>query len=200
MVIDGSAMAAGSVPGELTDACADVTPAGPADVVADRPARYVAAPASTAEAAALLRAAAALGLTVVPRGSGSRLDWGAAPASCDLIVDTRRLDQVLEHAAGDLVVSVQAGVRLDDLAKSCSRQKASDSHSTRRRGGTIGGIIATQAAGRCGSATAPRATCSSASPSSGPTARSPRPAARSSRTWPATTSASCSPARTAPSA
>jgi glycolate oxidase FAD binding subunit len=139
-------MAAGSVPGQLTDACAEVTPAGPADVVAGRPARYVAAPASTAEAAALLRAAAELGLTVVPRGSGSKLDWGAAPTSCDLIVDTRRLDQVIEHAAGDLVVSVQAGIPLDDLAKVLSaadQRLALDPPG----GGTIGGILATQAAG-----------------------------------------------------
>jgi glycolate oxidase FAD binding subunit len=142
----GSAMAAGSVPGQLTDACADVTPAGPGDVVADRPARYTAAPASTAEAAALLRAAAALGLTVVPRGSGSKLDWGAAPTSCDLIVDTRRLDQVLEHAAGDLVVSVQAGLLLTDLGKilsAANQRLALDPPG----GGTIGGILATQAAG-----------------------------------------------------
>ncbi len=145
-MMTGSAMAAGSVPGQLTDACADVTSAGPADVVAGRPARYTAAPASTAEAAALLRAAAALGLTVVPRGSGGKLDWGAAPASCDLIIDTRRLDQVIEHAAGDLVVSVQAGILLDDLAKvlSGAGQRLTLDPPL---GGTIGGVLATQAAG-----------------------------------------------------
>ena len=95
-------------------------------------------------------AAAELGLAVVPRGSGSRLDWGAPPASCDLIVDTRRLDQVLEHAAGDLVVRVQAGVRLDDLAKVLA-PPASGWRSTRpparAGGGTVGGLIATGAAG-----------------------------------------------------
>ncbi len=146
MVKTGSATAAGGVPGELTDACAEVSPAGPADRVSGRPARYVAAPASTGEAAAVLRAAAALGLTVVARGSGSKLDWGATPASCDLIVDTGRLDQVLEHAAGDLVVSVQAGILLGDLAKVVSaagQRLALDPPD----GGTIGGVIATQAAG-----------------------------------------------------
>ena len=142
----GSDMAAGSVPGELTDACAAVTAAGPADVVSGRPGRYVATPASTAEAAAVLRAAAGLGLTVVPRGSGTKLDWASAPSSCDLIIDTRRLDQVTEHAAGDLVVSVQAGIKLTDLAKVVSlagQRLALDPPD----GGTIGGVIATQAAG-----------------------------------------------------
>ena len=78
--------------------------------------RFVAEPASTKEASAVLAAAAGLGLAVVPRGSGTRLDWGAPPRRCDLVVDTRRMDQVLEHAAGDLVARVQAGTRLSQLA------------------------------------------------------------------------------------
>ena len=146
-----SSNTAGGIPAELSSACADVAAAGPADAVGGRPARYVAAPASTAEAAALLRAASGLGLTVVPRGSGGRLDWGVAPASCDLIVDTRRMDQVVEHAAGDLVVSVQAGIRLDELAKllaTAGQRLAVDSPaSTDAASGTAGGLIATGAAG-----------------------------------------------------
>jgi glycolate oxidase FAD binding subunit len=136
-----------SIPAELASACAHMTPAGPADAVAGTPARYVAAPASTAEASALLRAAAGLGLTVVARGSGSRLDWAPAPLSCDLIIDTGRLGKILEHTAGDLVVSVQAGVRLDDLAgvlAAAGQRLALDPPGS---GGTVGGLIATGAAG-----------------------------------------------------
>jgi glycolate dehydrogenase FAD-binding subunit len=136
-----------SIPAELASACAHMTPAGPADAVAGTQARYVAAPASTAEAAALLRAAAGLGLTVVARGSGSRLDWAPAPASCDLIINTGRLGKILEHTAGDLVVSVQAGVRLDDLAgvlAAAGQRLALDPPGS---AGTIGGLIATGAAG-----------------------------------------------------
>lgn len=142
------------LPAELTSACADVAVARDADAVAGRPARYVAAPATTAEAAAVLRAAAELGLTVVPRGSGGRLHWGAPPVTCDLIVDTRNLDRIVEHAAGDLVVTVQAGVRLDDLAKSLAaagQRLALDPPpgpaDEARGGGTVGGLIATGAAG-----------------------------------------------------
>jgi glycolate oxidase FAD binding subunit len=147
---------AGSVPAELTSACADVTDAGEADAIGGRQARYCAAPASTAEAAAVLRAAGGLGLTVVPRGSGSRLDWAASPASCDLIIDTRRMDQVVEHAAGDLVVTVQAGVRVDELAKvlaMAGQRLALDPPASAADGsavstsGTVGGLIATGAAG-----------------------------------------------------
>ncbi len=141
-----------SVPAELASACAHVTPAGPADAVAGEPASYVAAPASVGEAAAVLRAAAGLGLTVVPRGTGGRLDWGPAPASCDLIIDTGRLDRIVEHSAGDLVVSAQAGVRLDDLAKvlaPAGQRLAVNPPATApgNGGGTIGGLIAAGAAG-----------------------------------------------------
>ncbi len=145
--------AAGTIPAQLTNACADVSLARELDAVGGRHARYVAAPESATEAAALLTAAAELGLTVVPRGSGSRLDWGAAPASCDLIVDTCRLDQVVEHAAGDLVVTVQAGARLDDLAAvlaTAGQRLTLDpppAGGPDARGGTVGGLIATGAAG-----------------------------------------------------
>jgi glycolate oxidase FAD binding subunit len=105
------------IPAQLANACRDVRAAVKADAVGGVVPRYVAAPASTQEAGALLRAAAELGLAVVPRGAGTRLDWGAPPARCDLVVETRQLDKVLEHAAGDLVVRVQAGVRLADLAE-----------------------------------------------------------------------------------
>jgi hypothetical protein len=51
-----------AIPTELATACADVRLAEDADSIAGRRPRYVAAPDSTAEASALLRAAAALGL------------------------------------------------------------------------------------------------------------------------------------------
>ncbi len=145
--------AAQSIAAQLANTCADLAPATELDVVGGRQARYVAAPGSAAETAALLATAAELDLTVVPRGSGSRLDWGTAPASCDLIVDTRRLDQVIEHAAGDLVVTVQAGVRLDDLAAMlghADQRLALDpppAGGPDARVGTVGGLIATGVAG-----------------------------------------------------
>ena len=56
------------------------------------------------EAAETLARAAAEGLRVsIERGGG------------DVVVSTRRLDQVLEHEAGDLTCIVEAGVRVRDL-------------------------------------------------------------------------------------
>src|SRR5216683_1931309 len=100
----------------LAGACEAVRRAGPGDAVAGVMPSCVAFPATVDEAAALMRAAAAHKLAVVPRGDGTRLGWGAPPDRCDLVVDTTRLDRIIEHAAGDLVVRVQAGVRIERLA------------------------------------------------------------------------------------
>jgi len=139
-------MAGDRVPPPIAAACEHVAPATAADAVAGVQPRFVAAPASSEEAGTLLRAAARLGLRVVPRGTGSRVHWGYPPSGCDLVLDTTRLDRVVEHAAGDLVATVQAGVRLDRLAEvlSAARQRlALDPPG----GGTVGGVLATAAAG-----------------------------------------------------
>ena len=139
-------LAADSVPGPLSLACADVRPAAEADSVAGVAPRFVATPADAEQASALLRAAAGLGMSVLPRGTGSRLHWGYPPASCDLLLQTARMDRVVEHAAGDLVATVQAGVRLDRLAEvlgAAGQRLALDPPG----GGTVGGVLATAAAG-----------------------------------------------------
>jgi glycolate oxidase FAD binding subunit len=156
---------AGRIPEALADACADVSEAGPGDAVAGVAPRFVARPAGVTEAAAVLAAASSLGMTAVPRGSGTRLAWGVPPTGCDLVVDTSRMNKVLEHAAGDLVVRVQAGVGLDQLADVLAKagqrlaldppaaapfpgpaNGASTAHPP-HGAGTIGGLLATGAAG-----------------------------------------------------
>ena len=140
------------IPEPLAQACADVSEAGPGDAVAGVAPRFVARPAGVTEAAAVLAAASSLGMTAVPRGSGTRLAWGVPPAGCDLVVDTSRMNKVLEHAAGDLVVRVQAGVGLDQLAgvlAEAGQRLALDPPGAGNGSGagTIGGVLATGAAG-----------------------------------------------------
>ena len=145
-------MAAEPVPGPLAAACGEVRPASEDDAVAGVLPRYVAWPASVAEASAVLAAAADLDLAVLPRGTGTRLAWGAPPRRCDLVIDTLRLDRVLEHEAGDLVARVQAGVRIDDLAGVlglAGQQLSLDFPAAPGEAGrgTVGGVLATGAAG-----------------------------------------------------
>src|SRR5215469_6169776 len=122
----------------LAAACPAARAADASDAVAGVTPRYAASPASVAEASAVMRVAAEQGLTVVPRGSGSRLDWGIPPRRCDLVVDTLRLDQVIEHAAGDLVARFQPG----------DGQAGREPEGAEPAGaGTIGGTLATGTAG-----------------------------------------------------
>ncbi len=73
--------------------------AGAADDVAGRQARWVAVPGDPERAADVLRLAAAHDLTVVPRGAGTKIDWGAAPDHVDIMLDTGRLAGI-GHVAG----------------------------------------------------------------------------------------------------
>ncbi|WP_300609318.1 FAD-binding oxidoreductase [Trebonia sp.] len=131
----------------LAAACQELREGGAADAVGDGVVPgYVASPADTGEAAALLRAAAEHELAVVPRGSGSRLGWGVPPDRCDLLVDTRRMDAVVEHAAGDLVAKVQAGALMNHVLGvlgAAGQEIALDVPGT----ATVGGVVAS---GLCG--------------------------------------------------
>ncbi len=130
----------------LAAACPSLSDAGPSDAVCGVAPSFVGSPASTGEASALLRAAAAAGLSVVPRGAGTGMAWGLPPDSCDLVVDMRRMDTVIEHAAGDLVARVQAGARMEQVAAALAeagQQLALDAPAD----ATVGGVIATGTAG-----------------------------------------------------
>jgi glycolate oxidase FAD binding subunit len=135
----------------LATACAGLREAGPADAVAGVQPSWVAAPATAQEAAATMRAAAGLGLAVVPKGSGSRLSWGLPPRRCDLVIETRLLDRVIEHASGDWIATVQPGVTMERLAEvlgEAGQQLSLDAAAPAGGGaGTIGGVLATGVAG-----------------------------------------------------
>jgi glycolate oxidase FAD binding subunit len=131
----------------LSSACGDVTDAGPADAVDGVPATLVARPGSTAETAAVLQAAAGHGLTVVPRGRGTKLSWGRPPERADLVLDTSRMSAVLDHAAGDLIVHTQAGTLLTDVQRTVGTAGQRLSLDESVPGSSIGGALATNTSG-----------------------------------------------------
>ncbi|GAB2807203.1 FAD-binding oxidoreductase [Actinocorallia aurea] len=119
---------------------------GPGDEILGVVPEQVVRPETVEEAAEAMRAAHAAGRTVVARGNGTRLHWGGAPRSCDVLLDTRSLDRVVEHAAGDLVVTVEAGMpvaRLQELLAPARQQLALDAPLE----STVGGTLATASAG-----------------------------------------------------
>jgi glycolate oxidase FAD binding subunit len=130
----------------LAGAAAAVREGGGADAVGGLIPSFVASPATLEEAAAVMRAAAAHGLAVIPRGAGTRLGWGTPPGRADLVVDTTAMDAIIEHAAGDLVARVQAGARMGDVARALAaagQEIALDVPP----GSTAGGVVASGLAG-----------------------------------------------------
>ncbi|HEV8585608.1 MAG TPA: FAD-binding oxidoreductase [Methylomirabilota bacterium] len=110
--------------------------------------RWTAAPATVEQAAALVALAHDERLAVAPRGGGSALELGHPPARVDLVLDTRRLDAVLEYNPDDLTVSVQAGCRAGVLAAHLAgRRQLLPLDPPGWTSRTLGGIAATQASG-----------------------------------------------------
>jgi len=122
-------------------------PAGAADAVDGVQADVVVEPASLDEASEALRETTARGRRVVCRGGGSKLGWGNPPAGAEVMLATARLDRVLEHAEGDLIVRAEAGVRLDALQETLAKAGQVLALDPPEHGATLGGIVATGASG-----------------------------------------------------
>jgi len=81
---------------------------------------------------------------VLPCGSGSKLTWGSLAKGVDIIVGTERMNQLIEHAVGDLTVTVEAGMKFAHLQGILAKSRqflALDP--TAPDAATIGGIVAT---------------------------------------------------------
>ncbi len=83
--------------------------AAPDDAVGGLMPQMVVEPGTPEEVARVLKTAAAAGLHVLPRGGGTKMEWGNPPLGGELIVSLRRLNRVLEHAWGDMTATVEAG-------------------------------------------------------------------------------------------
>jgi glycolate oxidase FAD binding subunit len=88
------------------------------------------------------------GWSLLPCGSGSKLGWGGVGKDVDLVISTERLNRVIEHAVGDLTVTVEAGVKLADLQNLLRQENQflplDPAYSQQA---TLGGIIATADSG-----------------------------------------------------
>lgn len=85
---------------------------------------------------------------VLPCGSGSKLSWGGIGKPVDIIVSSERLNRIIEHAVGDLTVTVEAGVKFADLQNLLLQtHQFLPLEPTYPQDATIGGIVATADSG-----------------------------------------------------
>ena len=105
-------------------------------------------PGNPEETASVLETAAKAGLRVIPRGGATKMDWGNPPRDGELIVSTRRLNRVLEHAWGDMTATVEAGCTFTQLQQTLAehgQRVALDPLWPDRA--TVGGVLATNDSG-----------------------------------------------------
>ena len=127
---------------------ANVCSASAKDAVAGRQPEYVVSPATDKELAAVLSCANEAGIGVIPRGGGTKLDWGNPPKHAGIVLSTLRLNRVLEHAWADLTVTVEAGCTMQTLQDTLAQhgqRLALDALWPERA--TIGGVLSTNDSG-----------------------------------------------------
>ena len=110
--------------------------------------RVVVEAESRAAVAAALQWAGQRSLSLVIRGGGTKLGWGAVPAPFDVLLDVSRVNRVLEHRSGDLTVSAEAGATLsavNELLRQRGQWLALDPPFAGEA--TIGGLLATNDSG-----------------------------------------------------
>ncbi|KRF36354.1 FAD-binding oxidoreductase [Nocardioides sp. Soil805] len=131
----------------IASACARVEDPQETDAVDGVPPGLVARPSDTEQVAEVMRACAAHGLTVVPRGRGTKLSWGTAPTSADVLLDLSALDRVLDHAAGDLIVATEAGALLADVQRTVAEGGQRLALDETVPGSTVGGVLGANTSG-----------------------------------------------------
>lgn len=83
------------------------------------------------------------------RGAGTKLDWGARGEPIEVVVDTDRMTALVEHSPGDMTAVVQAGMPLMRLQAelASSGQRLAVDPPRERDGATVGGIFVANDAG-----------------------------------------------------
>ena len=133
----------------LIDICGPgfARPAGTGDTVASRRASFVAAPATTDSVIDTMRLALDRGLAVIPRGSGTKIDWGVPPPGVDLLLDTVRLAGVWNHRPAELTAEMGTGTPLRAVQAALALRNQRLAMDPGSVTATIGGVLALNEAG-----------------------------------------------------
>ncbi|MSO30300.1 MAG: FAD-binding oxidoreductase [Acidobacteria bacterium] len=120
----------------------------PADAVEGVVPRIVIEPATADAVCAILQWASREQLSVLVRGAGTKLGWGAPPRLIDILISTARLNAVVAHRHGDLTATIQAGATLASVNRLLGQHRQwipLDPPAADRA--TIGGLVATNDSG-----------------------------------------------------
>jgi glycolate oxidase FAD binding subunit len=104
-------------------------------------------PANEAALVAMIREAAQAKRGLVTEGSGTKAHLGPAAPPDTQRVSLRALDRVLTYEPGDMVVCVEAGLKLADLQRTLARHNQWLPVDPPFADATLGGILATHSSG-----------------------------------------------------
>ncbi|HEY4946461.1 MAG TPA: FAD-binding oxidoreductase, partial [Acidimicrobiales bacterium] len=104
-------------------------------------------PGSTAEVAEIVRAAAAHGVPLTPRGSGTGLSGASTPVDGGLVVSFERMNRILEIDTDNHVAVVQPGVTLAELDEALLPHRLIYPVFPGEQSASLGGNVATNAGG-----------------------------------------------------
>lgn len=105
-------------------------------------------PTSEEEVAALLRYAHAHGKSVTIQGNGSKRGFGGLKESYDIVLALSNYTGIIEHAPGDMIVTVKAGTPFHELqAYLGQHQQQVSLDPPMPHASTIGGVVASNESG-----------------------------------------------------
>jgi glycolate oxidase FAD binding subunit len=108
----------------------------------------VVAPGSVESLAATVQMASEMGFAVIPRGGGTRMDFGHPPSRADIVVSLERLNRIVAHEPADQTATVEAGITMAGLQAGLGKRgqflPLDPPHGD---AGTLGGVLATNASG-----------------------------------------------------
>lgn len=79
--------------------------------------KVVAFPKNADNLSSLLAFTDKTGLSVIPRGNGTKMALGGIPKMLDVVLSLLNLNRIVEYEPADLVVTAEAGLRLAELQK-----------------------------------------------------------------------------------
>ena len=105
-------------------------------------------PGSSEEVAAILKLASERELVVAPAGGFTQQQMGGIPERVDILLQTQRMNRIINYDPGDLTVMLEAGIPFSRVqAKLAKHQQWIPYDAPNLRDATIGGLLATAASG-----------------------------------------------------
>lgn len=125
----------------VTKVCGDASSFGNAG-------RFAVFPRNEQEVCDILAFAAENRLTVIPEGAGTKKGCGGTMEMADIVLSMRHIRGIVEHSAGDMILSVKAGTTLADIQRTLAESgQFLPLDAANEDEATIGGIIAANVSG-----------------------------------------------------